>query len=146
LTDKNLLTPIPTKNAKPQKPTPLPRFDGIGFLQTPTKTQTQKTHVLPALSATCTVPDWTLDASLDASLDYCISLDLEPYTSIPPHLHSKSHPIFLLFFGGVAPPDFLYKRRACSPKAESEEREVGNSAEPYSEQSSRPRRRATQYS
>jgi hypothetical protein len=35
------------------------------------------------------------------------------------------------------------KGRACSPKAGSEEREVGNSAKPYSEQRLCPRRRAT---
>jgi hypothetical protein len=47
----------------------------------------------------------------------------ESYISIPPHLHSKSLPIFLRTFGRVALPDLHYKRRACSPKAGSEERE-----------------------
>jgi hypothetical protein len=45
------------------------------------------------------------------------------YTSIPPHLRSESLPRILLTFGGVAPPDCLNNRRACSPKAGSEERE-----------------------
>jgi hypothetical protein len=48
---------------------------------------------------------------------------VESYTSIPPHLHSDSLPRILLIFGGVLPPDCLHKRRACSPKAGSEERE-----------------------
>jgi hypothetical protein len=50
---------------------------------------------------------------------------------------------FRLLFRGAAQPDCLYKRQPCSPKVGSEEREVGNSAEPYSEQSLCPRRRAT---
>jgi hypothetical protein len=60
---------------------------------------------------------------------------VESYTSIPPHLNSRSIPRILVTFGWVAPPDCLYKRRACSPKAGSDEREVSNSAEPFSEQS-----------
>ena len=60
---------------------------------------------------------------------------VESYVSIPPQFHSKSLTRLSLTFRGVAPPDFLYKRRAYSPKAGSEEREVGNWAEPYYEQS-----------
>jgi hypothetical protein len=41
---------------------------------------------------------------------------VESYTSIPPHLHSKSLPRGLLTFGGIVPPGCLYKRWACSPK------------------------------
>jgi hypothetical protein len=51
------------------------------------------------------------------------SWTVESYTSIPPHLHSKSLPRFFTYFWRVAPPDCLYKRRACSRKAGSEERE-----------------------
>jgi hypothetical protein len=60
---------------------------------------------------------------------------VESDTSIPPRQHNKSLPGFFLTFGGVAPPDCLCKRGACSLKAGSEERMMGNSAEPYSEQS-----------
>jgi hypothetical protein len=59
---------------------------------------------------------------------------VESYTSIPPHLRRKRLPRFLLFLGGVAPLDCLYKRRDCSLKAGSDERELGYSAEPYSGQ------------
>jgi hypothetical protein len=41
----------------------------------------------------------------------------ESYTSISPHLHSKASFIFIFTFGGVASPDCLYKRRACSQNA-----------------------------
>jgi hypothetical protein len=40
---------------------------------------------------------------------------------------------FRLLFRGVAPPDCLYKRRPCSPKVGSEEREVGNSGPFYTD-------------
>jgi hypothetical protein len=95
-------------------------------------------------SATCTVPAWTLFASLDARLDfscqldagldfscqldagldfscqldaslgYCASLERRVLYLDFTHLHSKSLPRCLLTSGGVAPPDVLYKRRAVT--------------------------------
>jgi hypothetical protein len=47
----------------------------------------------------------------------------ESYTSISLRLYSKRFPRVLFSYGGVVPPDFLYKRRDCSPKSGSEERE-----------------------
>jgi hypothetical protein len=58
-------------------------------------------------------PAWTI----------VLAWTIESYTSIPPHLHIKGIPGVLITFGGVAPPDCLYNRRACSSKAGSEERE-----------------------
>jgi hypothetical protein len=48
---------------------------------------------------------------------------VESYSSIPSRLHIKRISRFFLTVGGVAPTDCLYKRRDCSSKAGSEERE-----------------------
>jgi hypothetical protein len=58
------------------------------------------------------LPAWTLAASMD-----CRVLRLDS-TSVS----SKRPTRLSLTFRGVAPPDCLYKLRACSPKAGSEER------------------------
>jgi hypothetical protein len=46
----------------------------------------------------------------------------ESYVSIPPQFQCESATRLLNTFRGVKPLDCLYKQRACSPKAGSEER------------------------
>jgi hypothetical protein len=54
----------------------------------------------PGIQLPAWTPAWTIVSAWT----------VESYTSIPPHLHSKSLHRVLLIFGGVAPPDCLYKR------------------------------------
>jgi hypothetical protein len=79
------------------------------------------------------LPAWTLAASLNCKVP-CFDSD---------SVLSRSLPRLLITFRGVAPPDCLYKRRACSPKAGSDEREVGNSACHPTSKAKCLRRRAT---
>jgi hypothetical protein len=75
---------------------------------------------------------WTLAAGLD-----CKVLSLDSVS-----VASKILTRLLLTFRGVAPSDCLYERRASSPKAGSEEREVVNSASRPTSKAKCPRRRA----
>jgi hypothetical protein len=62
-------------------------------------------------------PDWTAESNV----------------SIPLQFHCISLTRLSVSFRGVAPPDCIFVRRTCSPKAGWEERSVVNSAELYYE-------------